>query len=181
METFNSYLNAINQAVRNLDSNCIEAIQHVRKSLLQGRTVFTCGNGGSAATAMHYSVDWSKGLLQASGKPCKSINLNSNMGLITAIANDLSYEEVFSHQLSTLCSKRDVLVVVSGSGLSPNIIQALNMANREGLTSVGVIGFDGGKILESLDFKFHINYNDMQIFEDISSIFGHAVLRNELL
>jgi D-sedoheptulose 7-phosphate isomerase len=179
MKDFLEYKKEVISVLERMNEEHQKSIDFVRNSLLAGVKIYTCGNGGSASTAMHYTTDWSKGLSLQSDRNCNAISLNSNISMITAIGNDFSYEDVFSYQLKLLGVKGDVLVVVSGSGNSQNIIRALEMAREKHMTTVGVVGFDGGKCIELLDYSFHIPSHDMQIFEDISSIFGHAVLRCE--
>ena len=111
-----------------------------------GRTVFVAGNGGSAATASHCAVDFMHGTSAVGAAPLRTISLVDNVPGLTAIANDRSYDEVFTAQLEKLLQPNDVLVVISASGNSPNVISAVEYANSHGATTVGILGFDGGQL-----------------------------------
>ena len=116
------------------------------KARAAGRTVFLAGNGGSAATASHWAIDLMHGTAAAGSPPLRAISLADNMAAVTAIANDRDFAGVFSEQLEKLLQPQDVLVVISASGNSPNVIRAVEYANAHGATTVGVLGFDGGRL-----------------------------------
>ena len=177
MNKLEVYLSEVENAIKSLkNESAEEAVKVVKSSLLSGSHVFTCGNGGSAATASHFVTDWQKGIRENSKFKPVAHSLNANLSTLTAIANDLDYTKVFSFQIESLMQQSDVLVVVSGSGNSQNIIEALKTAKAIGACTVGVLGFDGGKALGFCDYAYHIQTNSMQAFEDISGTFGHAVL-----
>jgi D-sedoheptulose 7-phosphate isomerase len=155
-----------------------KAIAVVQKALLGGNLVCTIGNGGSSSTASHYVNDWVKGFSIKNGVACRAMCLSDNTPTLTAIANDIGFEEVFAFQVARLMSKGDVLVCVSGSGNSPNILAALQEARRQEVIVVAVTGFEGGELLSNSDFSFHVPVSDMQIVEDLHSTFGHLVLRH---
>jgi D-sedoheptulose 7-phosphate isomerase len=121
--------------------------------------------------------DWVKGVSNLVKSKPKAICLNDNIPSITAIANDSDFSHIFSSQLSNLGSPGDLLVAISGSGNSKNILAAINQAKRQGIKVVGVLGFDGGAALNLVDEAFWVPYNDMQIVEDLHSSFGHMVLK----
>lgn len=176
--TVRSYLKELNDAADFLDTEkCERAADLVLSTLLSGQTVFTCGNGGSGATASHYVNDWAKGISEISNRSCRAICLNDNMPSISAIANDTDYTKVFSFQLANLAMPGDLLVVISGSGNSKNILSAIMEAKRKGIKIVGVLGFDGGQALPMVDEVFWVPYNDMQIVEDLHATFGHIILK----
>ncbi|MCH1552879.1 MAG: SIS domain-containing protein, partial [Balneolaceae bacterium] len=154
------------------------AVNLVVAKAISGKRIFTCGNGGSASTASHYITDWNKMANLATGKPFRGICLSDNMGLVTAYGNDISYEEVFAGQIKSLADSGDLLVVVSGSGNSPNILRAIKTARDFGLSVVGVLGYDGGKAKDMCDEVFHAVTWDMQIAEDIHLSFGHMVMKS---
>ncbi len=177
MSELKSYLIQVESALKSLRSqSCEDAVEVVKDSLLSGCQVFTCGNGGSAATASHFVTDWLKGIREDFGIKPVAHSLNANLSTLTAIANDIDYSKVFSFQVESLMKPSDVLVVVSGSGNSENVIEALKAAKIIGARTVGVLGFDGGKALALCDYAYHIQTSSMQAFEDISGTFGHAVL-----
>jgi D-sedoheptulose 7-phosphate isomerase len=154
-----------------------ECVKFVQNSLSFGRGIMVAGNGGSSATASHFVVDWSKGFLHNSAQSSPIISLTDNTPLITAIANDISYEQIFSFQLARFGKKGDLLVCISGSGNSKNLIEACLKAKELGMTIVTLTGFDGGKILRFADYSFHCPISDMQVVEDMHASFGHMVIR----
>lgn len=176
--TARKYLNSLSEAHKLLDiQRCEQAITLVLESLLGGSLVMTCGNGGSGANASHFVNDWVKGVSKTIASKPKVICLNDNIPSLTAISNDIDFSEVFSAQLSNLGSSGDLLVVVSGSGNSKNILKAITAAKNQGMKVVGVLGFDGGAALGMVDEVFWVPYDDMQVVEDLHSSFGHMVLK----
>ena len=127
------------------------------------------GNGGSAATASHMVCDFNKGVSFVVGKKFRLQCLNDNVPSVMAIANDMSYDEVFSYQLQGVLEPGDLLVAISGSGNSKNIIKAVEYAKTIGCKVVGITGYSGGKM--------HVAVDDMQIVEDIHMIFDHMMMR----
>lgn len=153
------------------------AINLIKDKYKSGSKIITCGNGGSAYTASHYITDWNKMVNLANGDKFKGISLCDNIGIITAFGNDLSYDEIFSGQLKSLLDKQDLLIVVSGSGNSKNIINALNYANEIGAETLAIVGYDGGIAKKIAKNNFWVPSNDMQICEDIHLMFGHLVMK----
>jgi len=176
-----SIKNYIDQHGRVFNSMNIEAIQKsldlITKTISNGKKIITCGNGGSASTASHYITDWNKMYNLATGGKFRGLSLTDNVGLITAYGNDISYDEVFAGQIDTLMDDGDLLVAVSGSGNSPNIIKAIEAARNAGGNILGVLGYDGGKAMAMCDEVFHTPCWDMQICEDIHLSFGHLVMK----
>jgi len=154
-----------------------ESIRLVQNTIIENKKIITCGNGGSASTASHYITDWNKMYNLATEKKFRGISLTDNIGLISAFGNDMTYEDVFSGQLEAIMDEGDLLVVVSGSGNSPNIIKALKTAKKLGGKTLGVLGYDGGAALSICDRVFHTPSFDMQICEDIHLSFGHLVMK----
>lgn len=139
-------------------------------------SVFVAGNGGSAATANHFVVDWSKGLYERTGKAMLAVSLVTNLALMTAISNDNSFEAVFSTQIEHLMRGKCCIVIISGSGNSKNVINLAEFANSNNIPSLSLTGFDGGKLAKLTSINVHVSSNDMQIVEDVHSSFGHFVL-----
>ena len=135
------------------------------------------GNGGSAATASHMVCDFNKGVSSVVGKKFRLQCLNDNVPSVMAIANDMSYDEVFSYQLQGVLEPGDLLVAISGSGNSKNIIKAVEYAKTTGCKVVGITGYSGGKLMQMADYKMHVAVDDMQIVEDIHMIFDHMMMR----
>ena len=141
------------------------------------RQVFLCGNGGSAANAMHLANDLLYGIAGESGIGMKAEALTSNSSVLTCLANDTAYSEIFSKQLLVKAEADDVLVVLSGSGNSPNVIRALEVGKDLGLRTVAVVGYSGGQCLELAELSIHFPINDMQLSEDTQLIVGHMCMQ----
>ena len=147
------------------------------KKFEAGKTVFTCGNGGSAHTASHYITDWVKMAEIVAGKKYKGFSLCDNTGIITAFANDVNYSEIFAGQLKSMIAEDDLVIGVSGSGNSKNVIKAIEYANDSNADTLAVVGFDGGELIKTAKYSFHVPTFDMQVCEDIHLMFGHIVMK----
>jgi D-sedoheptulose 7-phosphate isomerase len=143
----------------------------------EGRQVYFCGNGGSAANAIHWVNDMIFGAAKSGRGGLRAHALPANTAVVTCLANDLSYEEIFSSQLDVLGAANDILIVLSGSGNSPNILRAIEAARRKGISSWAIVGFDGGKALQMADHVIHFPIHDMQVAEDCQMVAGHVVTR----
>ena len=143
----------------------------------EGRRVFFCGNGGSAGNAIHLANDFLYGIAKRSGGGLKVMALSDNPAVITCLANDVGYEHIFSEQLAVQAQKGDLLIALSGSGNSPNIVRVLEQAKSMGVKSYAVLGFTGGKCKQLADVPIHFSVNDMQIAEDLQIIVGHMLMQ----
>jgi D-sedoheptulose 7-phosphate isomerase len=154
-----------------------EAANQLHRAYQEERRVFLFGNGGSAALASHFACDLSKGTANAgsSEKRFRVLSLTDNTAVITAWANDTSYERVFSEQLHNFIQRGDVAFAISGSGSSPNVLLALQAARKAGATNIGLTGFKGGKMKELCDVCIVIPSNNMQIIEDFHLSTAHAL------
>lgn len=152
-------------------------IDMVKEAFDSGKKIITCGNGGSASTASHYITDWNKMVNLATGKRFRGVSLCDNIGLITAYANDLSYDDVFSGQLAAIMDEGDLVIAISGSGNSPNVVRALQYAADNGAKTLAVAGYDGGKVKEIAQHSVWVRSFDMQLCEDIHLMFGHMVMK----
>lgn len=141
------------------------------------RQVFLCGNGGSAGNANHLANDLMYAVSKRTGAGLKVHALSANPAVLTCLANDEGYENVFSHQLSVLAGSNDVLLAFSGSGNSPNILRALEVARSRGVRSFAVLGYSGGKAKALADVAIHFPVDDMQIAEDTQTIVGHMIVQ----
>lgn len=139
------------------------------------RQVFLCGNGGSAANAIHLANDLLYGVDKPAGRGLRVTALPANTAVLTCLGNDIAYEDIFSQQLSALAEPGDVLLVFSGSGNSPNILKALTRARELGVTSFALLGYTGGRARELADHPIHFPVHDMQIAEDLQMMVGHMV------
>jgi len=149
------------------------------------RRIFLIGNGGSAANASHFAQDLCKatyskydGLkIDKKNKTFKAISLCDNIAFITAIANDDGYEYIFANQLKVHAPvEGDILIAISGSGNSPNILKAVDMVNKDNVTTIGVTGFDGGELIKKTKFNIQVKVFDMYIVESIHSIIFHYII-----
>lgn len=143
----------------------------------EGKQVFIMGNGGSAATASHFACDLSKGTIVEGKERFKVISLNDNMSLITALSNDFGYERVFIEQLMNLISEKDVVIGISASGNSENILQAVDYARGKRAITLGFIGFGGGKLKEMVDEHITVTSISYEQVENIHLILSHAIAK----
>jgi D-sedoheptulose 7-phosphate isomerase len=142
-----------------------------------GKRVYLCGNGGSAGNAIHLANDFIFGAGRSRGIGLRAEALPANQSVISCLANDIGYEEIFAEQLRVKGEKDDVLIVLSGSGNSPNILRALEVGRKIGMSSHAILGFDGGKALSMADNVLHVKIDDMQIAEDAQVIIGHLMMQ----
>ena len=141
------------------------------------RQVFLCGNGGSAANAIHLANDFLYGVANRTGKGIRAQALSSNSAVITCLANDISYEQIYTEQLAVLGQPGDLLIALSGSGNSPNIQAVLRQAKKMEIKSYAVLGFSGGVCKTLADMSIHFPIDDMQISEDLQLIIGHMLMQ----
>ena len=176
--TVSNYFAAHTQLAQQLNFDAFQkGIDMVQAAFFGGKKIITCGNGGSASTASHYITDWNKMVNLATGKKFRGVSLCDNIGLITAYGNDLSYADVFAGQIDALMDEGDLLVAISGSGNSPNVLKAIEAARRAGGNVLGVVGYDGGKMMPMCDHSVWVDSFDMQLCEDIHLMFGHMVMK----
>lgn len=144
----------------------------------RGSTVFLAGNGGSAANASHFGQDLAKGTLASmdAERRFRVVPLTDNIGFITALANDEGYESIFEQQLRNLARPGDLLVAISGSGNSPNVLRAVTYARSIGMKTIGVTGFDGGKLKQLADEGVHIPIDDMGMTEALHGVVFHLAM-----
>jgi D-sedoheptulose 7-phosphate isomerase len=172
------YLKLLERKLKALDIQRINHIVNIIKTAYDnGNTIFTMGNGGSGTTASHIVCDFNKGASANLVKKFKVMCLNDNMPSISAIANDISYEAIFEEQLKNFLRPGDVVIGISVSGNSRNIIKAIKYANNNGATTIGFCGFDGGKLKKTAKYSIHIKVDDMKVAEDIHSIISHILMK----
>jgi D-sedoheptulose 7-phosphate isomerase len=173
-----NYFAAHAQLAQQLNTDAFQkGIDMIKAAFDAGKKIITCGNGGSASTASHYITDWNKMVNLATGKKFRGVSLCDNIGLITAYGNDLSYADVFAGQIDALMDEGDLLVAISGSGNSPNVIKAIEAARRAKGNVLGVVGYDGGKMMPMCDHSVWVQSFDMQLCEDVHLMFGHMVMK----
>lgn len=176
MSIVKDYLNSVTKAINDLDENAIlDVANMLKQAYIDGRQVFLMGNGGSASTASHMACDLQKGVKTHTGKRFKVCTVSDNIPLMTAWANDTDYENIFAEQLDSLLNPNDVVVALSGSGNSLNIIKAVKKANEIGAITIGWSGFGGGKLAEIVDKPIVVNSSNMQKVEDVHMILAHIM------
>ena len=174
-----AYLSSLCRVLASLDEAAItEAVDMVHRAWRSGKQVITMGNGGSAVTALHYITDWNKAAYLSTKRPFRGRSLVDNIGLMTAYSNDMAYENVFSEQLANIASAGDLVIAVSGSGNSPNIVNAIRLANQMGCPTLGLCGFRGGELKRLAAHSVWADVDDMQYCEDVHAIFGHIVMKS---
>jgi len=141
------------------------------------RQVFFCGNGGSAGNAVHLANDFLYGIAKKTGGGLKTQALSANTAILTCLANDVGYESIFSEQLAVQAQAGDLLIALSGSGNSPNIVRVIEQAKKMNVKSYAILGFTGGKCKELADVPIHFPVHDMQIAEDMQLIVGHMLMQ----
>lgn len=146
------YLEQLADLMDALDLDALERLTDaLRRARDAGATVFMAGNGGSAATATHWANDINKAASRSGRRPFRALSLTDGTSWLTALANDEGYERVFAGQLENLAAPGDVLVMISASGRSPNLIEAVRVARERGMTTIALLGFDGGLLLDMVD------------------------------
>lgn len=162
-----------------LDQTPFEAVDRVVEVLMAanraGKTVFICGNGGSAATATHFGCDLAKRPIVAGQPRFRVISLTDNNALMTALSNDIGYEVVFAEQLKPLVREGDIVIGISGSGNSPNVLRAMEAARAGGAITIGFSGYDGGKLAPIVDHSVHVPSFNMAMVEDVHLMLEHAI------
>ena len=171
------YISCEIETLKKLD---VDAINDALNLLLEvwerrGR-VYIFGNGGSASTASHFQNDFNKGVSEYVEKKFRFHCLNDNIATIMAIANDIGYDEVFRFQLKGQLEPGDIVIAISGSGNSKNVINAVEYAKSQGNKVIGITGYDGGKLKQLCDISLHAPVNSMQVAEDIHMIFDHLMM-----
>lgn len=142
-----------------------------------GRQVITFGNGGSALTALHFITDWNKSVAMKGKRPFRGRSLVDNVGLLMAYGNDVSFQDIFSEQLSNIVHPGDLVIAISGSGNSENVIRAVHCAHEHDAVTLGLCGYDGGRLRQLTQHCIWVPINDMQLVEDMHMMFGHIVMQ----
>lgn len=165
------------ETLRQIDVNAInDALNLLLNTMENGNSVYVFGNGGSSATASHFQNDFNKGVSEHTEKKFNFQCLNDNVATVMAIANDIGFDEVFRFQLRGHLKPGDVVLAISGSGNSANIINAVEYAREQSNKVIGLTGYSGGKLRELSDVSLHVPVNSMQITEDLHMIFDHLMM-----
>ena len=171
-----TYFGVLAQTASRLPYDSIEEVTAVLlRAYDTGRTIYLFGNGGSAALASHFACDLGKGTINGSDKRFKALALTDSVPLMTAWANDSKYEDIFAQQLANFVCEDDVAFAISGSGNSPNVLRALECARAANAITLGLTGFQGGKMKDLCDVCMIVPSDNMQIIEDLHVCVAHAV------
>lgn len=149
----------------------------VQRCWREKKQVFLCGNGGSAGNAIHLANDYLYGISKKTGQGLRVHALSANPAVLTCLGNDVGYEHIFSEQLAVYAQPSDLLIVLSGSGNSPNILRVLAQAREMGVTSYAILGYSGGDSKTIADVAIHFPIDDMQIAEDLQLVVGHMLMQ----
>ena len=173
------YIKKLTNILNELDCKELDiALGLIEEAWKNGKQIITLGNGGSSLTALHFINDWNKSVFMQTRIPFKGRSLVDNIGLIMSYGNDISFEDIFIEQLKNLLMPGDLVIAISGSGNSENVIRAVNYANDNGGKTLGLCGYDGGRLKAVAQYKVWVNVDDMQLVEDVHSIFGHIVMQS---
>ena len=173
-----NYLENINKSILNSKiENIDEAANKIISTIKKKKNIFVCGNGGSAAIANHYVVDFLKFFKEKSVYKPKIVSLSNSVESITAISNDLEYKKVFSYQAENLCAKGDLIIIISSSGNSQNIIELVKFAKKNKIKTIGFSGFQGGYLKKNSDISVHIKAQNYGVSEDAHHILMHVILQ----
>ena len=175
-EAIKKYVSEVSAILERLPiENIAQVVELLEEARLKAKRVFIFGNGGSAATASHFAADLSKGAI-SKGKPrIKAFALTDNIALLSAWANDTDYESIFAEQLENFIEPGDVAIGISGSGNSPNVLNGIKVAKAKGATTIGFIGFDGGRLKELVDIRIIVPNHNMEQIEDIHLLLEHII------
>lgn len=172
------YALRLNAAVQALPLPAVEALaEALLRCWREGRQLFIFGNGGSAGNAIHLANDYLYGISRQVGHALRVTALPANSAVLTCLANDEGYDNIFHHQLAVLARPGDVVLAFSGSGNSPNIVKALQWCKGNGVQSFAVLGFSGGQCKALADVPIHVPVDDMQISEDLQLVVGHLLMQ----
>jgi D-sedoheptulose 7-phosphate isomerase len=178
IEFFASYASRLREVLETADWSSVARLSDdMLACWRERRQVFFCGNGGSAGNAIHLANDFLYGVAKKTGGGIRVHALSANAAVMTCLGNDVGYDHIFSEQLAVQAQAGDLLVVLSGSGNSPNIVSAIEQAKRMGVKSYAVLGYSGGKCKEVADVAIHFPVNDMQIAEDMQLVVGHMLMQ----
>lgn len=179
MERVANYITLLQQTLDQLPKETIvQVIDLLHSARLAGRQVFIMGNGGSASTATHFVCDLAKNTRHHAWPHFKAIGLSDNMAVFSAYANDEGYENVFSQQLANLVMPDDVVIAISASGNSKNVLNGIMFAKSQNATTIGFTGFDGGILASLVDINLHINSTIIEHVEDIHLILEHIIVKS---
>lgn len=173
-----AYLSKLTRQIELMDRSEINhAVDLVATVWQADKQIIALGNGGSSITALHFMNDWNKSVFMHGGRRFRGRTLVDNIGLLMSYANDIAFEDVFVEQLRNVMDAGDLVIAISGSGNSENVIRAVDWANANGGVTLGLCGYSGGRLKDLAQHRVWVQVDDMQLCEDIHSIFGHIVMQ----
>lgn len=173
---FTAYTAELARAAAAMDATSLDrAAALLRTAIRAQKMIYSCGNGGSCAISNHLLCDFAKGIQTDTGFRPHVASLSANTELITAIANDMKYEEVFAYQLNTLAAPGDVLITISSSGDSPNIVRAIEVAKDHKMQTIAFTGFGGGRSAKMADVNVHVPSDNYGVIEDLHQSVMHVL------
>src|SRR6266487_525597 len=179
MQRVINYAKALQETINQLPKEeIVRAMELLHRVRLGGRQVFIMGNGGSASTATHFVCDLAKNTRKEGLPHYKVIGLSDNMAIFLAYANDEGYENVFAQQLANLVMPEDIVIAISASGNSRNVLNAVLLAKRANATTIGFTGFNGGSLASMVDINIHVNSNIIEHVEDIHLMLEHMIVKS---
>ena len=178
MKSIQDYISLLQQTLDQLPGQLIsDVIDVLQTARMQGSQVFVLGNGGSAATASHFVCDLAKNTRREGLPHFRVIGLTDNMAIFSAYANDEGYERVFAQQLANLIRPKDVVIAISASGNSHNVIHAIEQAQKYDVTTIGFTGFDGGRLGQMVHINLHVKSNIIEHVEDVHLVLEHIIVK----
>lgn len=178
MRSFEHYASRLQHVLGGADwSGVVTLAEELLDCWRAGRQVFLCGNGGSAGNAIHLANDFLYGISKTLGSGLRVSALPANSAVLTCLANDVDYESIFSMQLAVQGRANDVVIALSGSGNSPNIVKALEQAKAMGMKTFAILGYSGGRAKRLAHVAIHFAVDDMQIAEDMQLVVGHMIMQ----
>ena len=176
-DKINAYYDSLRATIDKIDRGEINRAMEALKQARDNRKyIFIMGNGGSASTASHFAGDFNKGLSLNRDKRFRFVCLNDNAATVLSLANDVAYDAIFVEQLKNFLSEGDIVMAISGSGNSKNVVRAVEYAKEKGNTVLGLTGYSGGELKKLSDIKLHIPIDDMQVVEDLHMVFDHLIM-----
>jgi D-sedoheptulose 7-phosphate isomerase len=178
MDQITTYIKVLQQTLDRLPNSLIaQVIDVLHRARMDGKQIFIMGNGGSASTASHFVCDLAKNTRTDSMPHYRVIGLTDNMAIFSAYANDEGYENVFAKQLANLIKPEDVVIGISASGNSQNVLNAIDEAKKYNATTIAFTGFDGGQLGQMVDINIHVESNIIEHVEDIHLMLEHMIVK----
>lgn len=176
-EQIKNYIEMEKEVLSNLSLEDISKVMNILEDArLNGKRIFICGNGGSASTAAHFECDFNKGVSYEQQVKYDFECLSDNVPMMMAIANDISYDDIFVVPLRNKLKPGDVVIGISGSGNSENVIRAIMYGNEIGAETIALVGYEGGRLKDIAKYHIHVNINNMQIVEDVHLVLNHMMM-----